>query len=158
MNRLSRTTTCAALAALCLLSLCAPAFGQGRYRGRRYTKADVGRIIRRVEERSDAFRRVVDRSLDNGRLDGTEREDRINEQVKELENAIDGLRTDFDRRQTWAESREQVQRVLAEADEVNAIMNRRWARVHNNVRRQWTLVRNDLNRLAGVYNLPLLRA
>lgn len=158
MNKLSRTTL-AALAALCLLvSLSAPALGQGRYRGRRYTKADVDRIIKRVEERSDAFRQVVDRSLDKGVLDGTEREDRINEQVKELENAIDELRSDFDRRQSWEESRTQVQRVLAEADEVNAIMNRRRSRLGAGVRREWALVRNDLNRLAGIYNLPLLRA
>lgn len=158
MNKLSRTTL-AALAALCLLaSLFTPALGQGRYRGRRYTKADVDRIVKRVEERSDAFRQVVDRSLDNGVLDGTQREDRINEQVKELENAIDELRSDFDRRQSWAESRTQVQRVLAEADEVNAIMHRRRSRLGAGVRREWALVRNDLNRLAGIYNLPLLRA
>ena len=124
--------------------------------GKFYTKADVEQIIKRVEERSDAFRKVIDRSLDRSALNGTNREDNINEQVKELENAIDKLRKDFDRANTWQETREQVQRVLNESDEVNAIMRRgRWRR-GGVVKSEWALVRNDLNRLFGIYNLRLL--
>ena len=131
---------------------------QGNYKGQHYTKADVERIIKRVEERSDAFREVVDRSLDRSAMNGTNREDNINQQVKELENAIDKLRHDFDRAQTWEETRSQVQKVMNEADEVNAIVRRgRWRR-GGVVKSEWALVRADLNRLAGVYNLRLLVA
>jgi len=131
---------------------------QGTHKGSFYTKADVERIIRRVEERSDAFRKVVDRSLDRSALNGTNREDNINEQIKELENAIDTLRREFDRAQTWEESRSQVQRVMNEADEVNAIVRRgRWRR-GGPVKAEWALVRADLNKLAGIYNLRLLVA
>jgi len=123
-----------------------------------YTKGDVERIIKRVEERSDEFRKVVDRSLDRSVLNGTNREDNINQQVKELENAIDNLRHDFDRANTWAETRSQVQRVMNEADEVNAIVRRgRWKR-GGPVKSEWALVRSDLNKLAAVYNLRLLVA
>lgn len=143
--------------ATCLVAAVATAQGTGP-NGRFYTKAEVEQVIKRVEERSDAFRKVVDRSLDKSAINGTNREDNINEQVKELENAIDKLRHDFDRANTWQETREQVQRVLSEADEVNAIVRRgRWRR-GGVVKSEWALVRNDLNRLAGVYNLPLLRA
>lgn len=139
-----------------LLALSQQTFAQGTARGQLYTKADVERIIKRVEERSDAFRKVVDRSLDRSALDGTRREDNINEQIKELENAIDKLRKDFSRANTWQETREQVQTVLNEADEVNAIVRRgRWRR-GGAVKSEWALVRNDLNRLAGVYNLRQL--
>ena len=131
---------------------------QGTHRGNFYTKADVERIIKRVEERSDAFRRVVDRSLDRSAINGTNREDNINEQIKELETAIDTLRRDFDRAQTWEETRSQVQRVMNEADEVNGIVRRgRWRR-GGPVKAEWALVRADLNRLAGIYNLRLLAA
>ena len=124
--------------------------------GRYYTTAEVEVIIKRVEERSDAFRKVIDQSLDHSALNGTNREDNINQQVKELENAIDKLRKDFDRSNTWQETREQVQRVLNEADEVNAIMRRgRWRR-GGVVKSEWALVRSDLNKLFGVYNLRLL--
>jgi hypothetical protein len=123
-----------------------------------YTKADVERIIKRVEERSDEFRKVVDRTLDRSVLNGTNREDNINQQVKELENAIDTLRHDFDRANTWGETRSQVQQVMNEADEVNAIVRRgRWRR-GGAVKSEWALVRSDLNKLAGVYNLRLLVA
>jgi hypothetical protein len=132
------------------------ALAQGTAKGQIYTKADVERIIKRVEERSDAFRKVVDKSLDRSSIDGTRREDNINEQVKELENAIDKLKSDFSRANTWQETREQVQKVLNEADEVNGIVRRgRWRR-GGAVKSEWALVRNDLNRLAGVYNLRLL--
>src|SRR5262245_8991336 len=111
---------------------------QGRYRGERYTKGDVERIIRRVETRSDAFRKRVDRSLDRGVLDGTRAEDRINEQVKDLEKALDELRNEFDRAQTWRETRRQVERVLRESDEVNYIVNHRQLR--RDVERDWFLL------------------
>lgn len=132
------------------------ATAQGTAGGRYYAKADVERIIKRVEERSDEFRKVIDRSLDRSVLNGTNREDNINQQVKELENAIDTLRQDFDRAQTWEETREQVQRVLNEADEVNVIMRRgRWRR-GGPVKSEWALVRSDLNKLFGICNLRLL--
>jgi len=145
------------LFAICgLLAISQPSLAQGTARGQFYTKADVERIIKRVEDRSDAFRKVVDKSLDKSALDGTRREDNINEQIKELENAIDKLKKDFSRANTWQETREQVQTVLNEADEVNAIVRRgRWKR-GGPVKSEWALVRNDLNRLAGVYNLRQL--
>ncbi len=146
------------LAVCSLLAVAQEIHAQGTDRGRFYTKADVERIIKRVEERSDAFRKVVDRSLDRSVLDGTNREDNINRQVKELENAIDKLRKDFDRANTWEETREQVQRVMNQADEVNAIVRRgRWRR-GGAVKSEWALVRADLNKLAGVYNLRQLVA
>ncbi|NOT64145.1 MAG: hypothetical protein HOP19_28350 [Acidobacteria bacterium] len=132
------------------------AHAQGRYRGRAYTKADVDRIIRRVETSADALRKAVDNNLDRSRLDGTRREDDINQQVKQLENALDELRSEFDRRDTWRETRREVEKVMRQSDEVNAIFRR--LRFHAAVETQWRNVRADLNRLAGIYDLPLLRA
>lgn len=138
-----------------IFSLAAPSFAQGRYRGRRYSKAEVERMIKRVEERSDSFRKHVDESLDNGRLDGTRTEDRINEQVKELENAIDELRSEFDRRDDWLEVRENVVKVINQADDVNAIFRRRSLRAK--VKAEWLLLKSDINRLAGIYNVRRLK-
>ena len=146
------------LGAVILISFSAAAAQGTGPSGRYYTKAEVEAIIKRVEERSDAFRKVIDHSLDRSALNGTNREDNINQQVKELENTIDKLRKDFDRANTWQETREQVQRVLNEADEVNAMMRRgRWRR-GGVVKSEWALVRSDLNKLFGVYNLRLLVA
>lgn len=128
---------------------------QGRYRGRAYTKADVERIIKRVETQSDIFQKEVDRSLDRGVLDGTRAEDRINEQVKELERALDNLRSDFDRAQRYQETRSQVSRVLNEARDVNEIFHRR--HLKGNIEREWAVLRAELNKLGGIYDLRPLR-
>ncbi len=142
------------LFALALL-LTAPAFAQGRARGKFYSKADVDRIIKRCEERSDAFTKMIDRNLDRSRANGTRREDNINNQVRELERALDELRREFDRRDTWRETRREVEKVMRESDEINALM--RNSRFDRNVEREWQLVKSDLNKLAGVYDLRQLR-
>jgi hypothetical protein len=130
-------------------------FAQGTARGRYYTKNDVERIIKRVEERSDAFKTVVDKTLDRSVLNGSQKEDNINEQVKQLERALDNLRSDFDRRNEWRETKDQVRAVLNQADEVGRIVKRN--RFNARIQRSWAALRTDLNTLAGVYNLPYLR-
>ena len=147
------------LAACCLvLAMVVPGLSnyQGRYRGRAYTKADVDRIIKRVEERSDEFKKMFDNSLDNSRLDGTRTEDRLNERVKDFEKELDELRGDFDRKDSWRETRSNVEEVMREAEGVNTVMRTR--RLNNRVEASWVVLRGELNKLAGIYNLPRLRA
>jgi hypothetical protein len=132
----------------------APGAAQGRYRGRAYTKSDVDRIIKRVEERADAFVKLFDNALDRSALDGTEAEDRLNDRAKDLEKELDELRDDFDRTDTWRETRGRVEDVMREAVAINSVMNRR--RLNQRVETNWRLLRSDLNRLAGIYNLPRL--
>jgi hypothetical protein len=154
-NKLVSAALATLLVLLCL-SMVPKVRSHVNYGAKDYTKGDVERIIKRVEERSDEFRKVIDRTLDRSALNGTNREDNINQQVKELENAIDDLRRDFDRANTWAETRSQVQRVMNEADEVNLIVRRgRWRR-GGPVKSEWALVRSDLNKLAAVYRIRLL--
>ena len=142
-----------ALALSSLLTI--SSFAQGRARGRYYTKSDVERIIKRVEDRSDSFQKVVDKTLDRGSLDGTRREDNINEQVKQLERTLDNLRSDFDRKDQWRETHNQVRAVLNQADEVGRIVRK--FRFNNQVQREWATLRADLNTLASIYDLPRLR-
>lgn len=132
---------------------------QGRHRGQdkskfeeRYTKREVEQIIKRVEEGSDRFRKDLDRDLDKSRLDGSKKEDRINEDVKRFERSLDELRKDFDRRDSWWESRNNVQAALDAARPVATRMRNN--PFSENVRAQWRNLRADLNRLASTYNLP----
>jgi hypothetical protein len=124
---------------------------QGRYRGESYTKAEVARVIARVENNSDAFVRAFDQALDRSRMDGSDREDQMNTQVRQLDQKIDALRNEFDRRDTWQETRVNVQEVLRQADEVERLMLQH--RLRTNVEQQWRAVRADLTRLAGIYNM-----
>lgn len=127
-----------ALAAVCAVLLFSSGAVAQRYRAPRergHTKAEVDRVIRRVETRSDAFARLFDKSLDRSRLDGTRRE--------------------FDRRDRYAETRPEVARALNIAGNINVALRRR--RLGGETERQWALLRAELNELARVYNLPRLR-
>lgn len=120
-----------------------------------YAKAQVERIIRRVENQSDRFVRSFDRSLDHSRIDGTWREDNLNERARQLENALDSLRREFDRTDRYQDTRMQVSHVLNTAESVNTAVRRR--RLRNNTERLWAQLRSELNTLASVYNLRQLR-
>ncbi len=119
----------------------------------RYNKHQVSEIIKRVEESSNRFRQDLDRDLDEGRLDGSRREDKINEDVKVFEVAFNTLRREFDSNNNWWESRNNVQTAIDSARPVEIrLRNNRFS---SNVQSQWKTLRTDLNKLASIYNLPL---
>jgi hypothetical protein len=125
-------------------------------RGRVYTKADVDRIIKRVEDSTDKFKKEFDKALDHSRLNNTNREDELNNYAKDLEHATDDLRKHFDKTDAWIENKEQVRACLSLASKINVAMRNR--RLGPKVESRWVNVRFDLNTLAGVYNLPLVGA
>ena len=146
-----------ALAAVCavlILSVPSEAQFRRRVRARWLTKAEVNEIIRRAENRSDEFVRLFDRALDRSRVDGTNREDRLNEKARNLENALDELRREFDRKESYIETRPEVSRCLNIAEDINRTMRHR--RLGAGAERQWALLRAELNALAQVYNLRLI--
>lgn len=124
-------------------------------RGRGYTKAQVEQLIKRLENQTDRFVRSFDRSLDQSRADGTPREDTLNQRARDLENAVDTLRQEFDRTDRYQETRSQVSGVLNVAEDVNRAVRRRSLR--GGTEQLWSRVRGELNALASVYNLRRLR-
>ncbi|MBA3440629.1 MAG: hypothetical protein H0T92_12235 [Pyrinomonadaceae bacterium] len=154
-NRTSLLLTLAALCGVLFSFQTADAQGRRGYNDRAYTKANVEQVIRRVEERSDRFVGVFDRALDRSRLDDSRREDRLNERAKELEERIDSLRSEFDRRDRYQDTRSQVSEVLRTANGINTVIVRR--RLTTDAEREWAALRRELNALARVYNLLGLR-
>lgn len=122
---------------------------------RRYSKSYVNNIIRRVESSSNRFQREVDRYLDYSRLNGTRREDNINEDVRQFAAALDGLRREFDRRDNWWETRQQVEAALVPAREV--AVRFRNNRFDYRLQSQWRNLERDLNQLARTYDIALIR-
>lgn len=115
------------------------------------SKAQVDRIIKNLEERTDVFVSQFNKSLDNSGLNGTKREDNLNERARDLESATDELRREFDRRDTWSENRAEVQKCLNIASGINGTMRNRklGAATENN----WRAVVVELNALAKAYGL-----
>lgn len=124
-------------------------------RGRIWTKAEVNQLIKNAEDRSDSFKKLLDKALDKSALDGSQREDRINERAKDLETAMDKLRSEFDRKENYPETKSEMREVLRIASDINAVMLRRALRA--DVEEEWRLLRRELNILASVYFLPGLR-
>src|ERR1044071_1236803 len=108
-------------------------------RGRVYTKAEVDRIIKRVEDSSDKFKKEFDKALDRSRLNNTNREDQLNDYAKDLEHATADLRSEFDRNDQWIENKEQVRKCLALASKINIAMRNR--RLGPKVENRWATLR-----------------
>lgn len=123
-----------------------------RARGKSFTKAEVERIIKRVEERTDTFVKQYDKSLDNSSLNGSKKEDWLNKRARNLESATDELRREYDRRDSWQENKNEVRNCLNIATDINNNMKNK--RYSNGTEANWKAVVYELNTLAKVYNLP----
>jgi hypothetical protein len=123
---------------------------QGRFVNQ-YSRADVDNIIRRMEENSDEFRTDFRSELNNSGLNSSTR-NRYNGYVAASENAIDQLRRNFDRNNSWWESRSQVRNVVSASQNVNNMM--RSLPFRRQIERQWNQLRNQINRVADTYDLP----
>lgn len=111
----------------------------------------IGDIVRRVETRSDSFRNLVDRRLDQSFWNNTRREDRINEQVRVFNASLDRFRRDFERNRNQSTLRFGFQDVLTQASRVDQQIYR--LRLPANVSRSWINITSDLNRIADFYGL-----
>lgn len=117
---------------------------------RPYTVTDVqlqGLLVR-IEQRTDVFKRQVNRSLDRSTINGTRSEDSLNRFITDFENATDRLRQRFDARQSVGAD---VEAVLMQARMIDNFV--RDNRLSVNAESQWNLLRNDLNTLASYYSL-----
>ena len=119
-------------------------------------KARVDAIIKLVEENTDDFVKLMDKALDDSRLDGTAREDYLNKRALDLESATDELRREFDRRDSWAENKDEVRKCLNIASDIDRTMRNR--KLGAAAETKWAKVRNELNNLANAYKLPKVGA
>ena len=114
----------------------------------RVSDRQVEQIIRSIETRSDTFRKSFDAALDRSRLDGTYREDDVNNRVKAFEESTNDLRSRFNDRRAVAAD---VENVLNRAAGIDQFMsaNLRQRRVQGD----WSLLKTDLQRLANAYSV-----
>ena len=114
----------------------------------RVSDYQVQTILNRLETRTDAFRRQMDRALDRSVLDNTRREENITQFVTDFENATDSLRRNFNERDSVAAD---VEEVLNRAVFINNFMRNNT--VSTAAQNQWNLIRTDLNTLANYYRV-----
>lgn len=111
--------------------------------------AQVRALLTRLETRTNTFSTAAKARFDNNnRWDNTRQDEQIEPYINAFENATDELRRSFnDRRVT----RNEVMNVMNSGLYIDQFMRR--VNMANNVERQWTLVKNDLNQLSNIYRL-----
>ncbi len=142
-----------------------PALAGAQYRDRydRHHRRDrdddrVGRIsgvVADCERRTDDFRQALRRALNDSRLDGTRREDELNESAGRLAHAMDRLRDSWNEDHDVDRSRRNVRTAIMAGRDINRTLSRHALRGH--IRREWEDLREELNRLAEVFGEPEIR-
>lgn len=108
-------------------------------------------VAERVKDRSRSLERNVDRFLDNSRVDGTRREDRINDEVKEFRQAADRFRSRVNDGRDLNRSRQEAQNLLRAADRNERLLGR--LRVDSRTYADWREIKQDLRTIASIYGL-----
>jgi hypothetical protein len=111
-------------------------------------QAAVDRLLGRIESRSSQFRQSLYAALDQSRIDGTRREDNINEFVANFETATRTLRDRFNQRRDVASD---LNALLTQAASIDRFMGRQ--RLASTAERDWIALRADLNELARYYSV-----
>jgi hypothetical protein len=111
---------------------------------------DVRQLITRIETTTNSFRSSLQDALNNTRIDGTRREDNINQLVQEFEDATDRLRDHYNGR--VSDNNAEAQEVLQRAARINRFMTR--YNLSGRAASDWQSLRTDLDQLALVFNVP----
>ena len=107
-------------------------------------------VAERVRDNARNLERDVDRFLDNSRVNGTRREDRINNEVKEFRQAADRFRSRVgdngnDRNRGYQEA----QYLMQAANQTERMLSR--LRVDSRTYADWRQIKQDLRTIADAY-------
>ena len=122
------------------------------YRNDSYNTRNLRNVADRIKDRSKSLERNVDRLLDNSRVDGTRREDRINQDVREFRKAADRFRSrvDNDGRNS-NRGYQEAQNLLQSANHAERMLAR--LRVDSRTYADWRDIKQDLRVVANAYGL-----
>lgn len=129
-------------------------WGRNNRRGGRlsdYERRQLRELARRIDDRSRDLQRDVDRLLDNSRINGTNREDRINNEARDLREAAGRFRDVAGDSDYLQRSRDEAARLLQEASRFSRMLNR--LRLDSRTASDWNQIRSDLRGVANIYNL-----
>ena len=116
-----------------------------------YERRQLRDLSRRIDDRSRDLQRDVDHLLDNSRYNGSNREDRINNEARDLRNAASRFRSVAGDNDRLDRSRDEARELLSEAPRSSRMLTR--PRLDNRPANDWNQIRPDLRRVADIYNL-----
>ncbi len=145
-------------AAILALSLPAAAAAQwgGRDRDRdrdgygRYDERALRDSVHRLDRLAKDFERNMDRALDRSRANGSQREDRINDQVHQFRDAAGDLKSRIGNGRDLNRSADEARRVLSEGQQLDRAVSRaRW--FDNRVASDWSQIQRELRFIGDAY-------
>jgi len=126
----------------------------GRRNGGRisdYERRQLRDLSRRISDRSRDLQRDVDRALDNSRVNGTRREDNINQEARDLRSAADRFRSVAGDSNDLYSSSDEARNLLEQASRISRVLNR--VRMDGRTSGDWNQLRGDLRTVANIYGL-----
>lgn len=166
---INRRTTILTVISAMLFAFCLPTVSSAQWdrdRDYRRDRRDDGRygrnggydtrylrdVAERVKDNARNLERDVDRLLDNSRVNGTRREDRINNEVREFRQAADRFRSRVgnngnDRNRGYQEA----QYLMQAANQTERMLSR--LRVDSRTYADWRQIKQDLRTIANAYGM-----
>ena len=124
-------------------------YGRGRLSD--YDRRQLRELARRIDDRSRDLQRDIDRALDRSRVNGTNREDRINDEARDFRDAAARFRGAAGDSNDLYRSRDEARNLLDRASQMNRVLGR--VRGDSRTQSDWSQLRSDLRRVADIYNL-----
>ncbi len=111
----------------------------------RYLRDSVNRLDRLAKD----FEHDMDRALDRSRVNGTQREDRINAQVHDFRRAVSDLKSRVGNGRDLNRSVDAARRVLQEGDQLDRVARPRW--FDGRLGSEWSQIQQELRLLSDAY-------
>jgi hypothetical protein len=109
-------------------------------------------VAERVKNNARNLERDVDRFLDNSRVNGTRREDRINNEVREFRQAADRFRNRVgDNGRDRNRGYQEAQHLMQSANQTERMLGR--LRVDSRTYSDWRQIKRDLRTIANAYDM-----
>lgn len=126
-------------------------WGRNRDRGDygRYDERALRDSVHRLDRLSKDFERNIDRALDRSRANGSNREDRINDQVHQFRDAVGDLKSRVGNGRDLNRSADEARRVLQEGQQLDRIARPRW--FDNRLASDWSQIQRELRFIGDVY-------
>ena len=147
--------------AAAILALALPAAASAQWGGRypqdrdrggdygRYDERAVRDSVHRLDRLAKDFERNIDRALDRSRANGSQREDRINDQVHQFRDAVGDLKSRVGNGRDLNRSADEARRVLEEGQQLDRVARNRWN--DNRLSSDWSQIQRELRFISDVY-------
>ncbi|HEX8097671.1 MAG TPA: hypothetical protein VF507_06525, partial [Pyrinomonadaceae bacterium] len=122
----------------------------GNYGYGRYDRNTLRDSVRRLKDVSGQFQRDLDRTLDRSRVNGTNREDRINDLARDFHRAASELKDRFGDGRDASRSQNQVRRLLDDYSRLSRVAQRLGGADYR-ISSEWSQISQEVGIIADAY-------